>query len=107
MGAFAAPLHTTLSNGAYMVMASLAWNLKCWLALSLRESGRPQQKTKLKAEKHRLLRMDFSTFRQTMILIPTQIIRSARRLIFRLLAWSSSLETLFRLQDSLNLPLTT
>jgi len=47
------------------------------------------------------------TFRQTMILIPTQIIRSARRLIFRLLAWSSSLETLFRLQDSLNLPLTT
>jgi hypothetical protein len=107
MGAFAAPLHTTLSNGAYMVMASLAWNLKCWLSLSLRESGRPQQKTKLKAEKHRLVRMDFSTFRQTMILIPTQIIRSARRLIFRLLAWSSSLETLFRLQDSLNLPLTT
>jgi hypothetical protein len=90
-----------------MVMASLAWNLKCWLALSLRESGRPQQKTKLKAEKHRLLRMDVSTFRQTMILIPTEIIRSARRLIFRLLAWSSSLETLFRLQDSLNLPLTT
>lgn len=107
MGAFAAPLHTTLSNGAYMVMASLAWNLKCWLALSLRESGRPQQKTKPKAEKHRLLRMDFSTFRQTMILIPTQIIRSARRLVFPLLAWSSSLGPLFRLQDSLNLPLTT
>ncbi len=66
-----------------------------------------QQKAKLKAEKHRMLRMDFSTFRQTMILIPTQIIRSARRLIFRLLAWSSSLETLFRLQDCLNLPLRT
>ena len=32
MGAFAAPLHSTISNGAYMVMASLAWNLKCWLA---------------------------------------------------------------------------
>ena len=107
MGAFAAPLHSTISNGAYMVMASLAWNLKCWLALSLKESGRPKQKAKLKAEKHRLLRMDFSTFRQTMILIPTQIIRTARRLIFRLLAWSSSLETLFRLQDCLNLPLRT
>lgn len=90
-----------------MEMASLAWNLKCWLALSLKESGRPKQKAKLKAEKHHLLRMDFSTFRQTMILIPTQIIRSARRLIFRLLAWSSSLETLFRLQDCLNLPLRT
>ncbi len=62
---------------AYMVMASLAWNLKCWLALSLEESGRPKQKAKLRAEKHRLLRMDFSTFRQTMILIPTQIIGSS------------------------------
>ena len=107
MGAFAAPLHSTISNGAYMVMASLAWNLKCWLALSLKESGRPKQKEKLKAEKHRLLRMDFITFRQTMILIPTQIIRTARRLIFRLLTWSSSLETLFRLLDCLNLPLRT
>ena len=107
MGALAAPLHSTISNGAYMVMASLAWNLKCWLALSLNESGPPKQKAKRKAEKHGLLRMDFSTFRQTMILIPAQIIRSARRLIFRLLAWSPSLETLFRLQDCLSLPLRT
>ena len=107
MGALAAPLHSTISNGAYMVMASLAWNLKCWLALSLNESGPPKQKAKRKAEKHGLLRMDFSTFRQTMILIPAQIIRSARRLIFRLLAWSPSLETLLRLQDCLSLPLRT
>ena len=107
MGAFAAPLHTTISNGAYMAMASLAWNLKCWLALSLQESGTPQRKAKLRTEKHRLLRMDFSTFRQTMILIPTQIIRRARQLIYRLLAWSPSLETLFRLQDCVSLPLRT
>ena len=46
MGAFTAPLHSTISNGAYMVMASLAWNRKCWLALSLEESGRPKQKAK-------------------------------------------------------------
>ena len=104
-GALAAPLHTTVSNGAYMVMAMLAWNLKCWLALSLKETGAPKVKVKRRAEKHRLLRMDFSTFRQTMILIPTQVIRSARRLVFRLLAWSPSLETLFRLQDCVSLPL--
>jgi len=107
MGALAAPLHSTLSNGAYMVMATLAWNLKCWLALSLTESGPPKAKAKRTAEKHRLLRMDFSTFRQTMIMIPTQIIRSARRLIFRLLTWSPSLETLFRLHDCVNRPLLT
>lgn len=107
MGAISAPLHSTISNGAYMAMALLAWNLKCWMALSLKESGPPKVKAKLKAERYRLLRMDFSTFRQTMIMIPTQIIRSARRLIYRLLTWSPSLETLFRLQDCVSLPLRT
>lgn len=107
MGALAAPLHTLTSNWAYMVMATLAWNLKCWLALSLNESGPPKAKSKRRAEKHRLLRMDFSTFRQTIIMIPTQIIRSARRLIYRLLAWSPNLEVLFRLHDSVGQPLRT
>ena len=107
MGALAAPVHSTLSNGAYMVMATLAWNLKCWLALSLKPSGTPQLQARLRTEKHRLLRMDFSTFRQALILIPTQIIRGARRLIYRLLGSSPSLETLFRLHDAVSLPLRT
>lgn len=107
MGALSAPLHTLTSNWAYMVMATLAWNLKAWVALSLTESGSPKAKIKRRAEKHRLLRMDFSTFRQTMIMIPTHIIRSARRLIYRLLAWSPSLETLFRLHDCVSRPLRT
>ena len=105
MGALSAPLHTLTSNWAYMVMATLAWNLKAWLALSLTESGPPKAKVKRRAEKHRLLRMDFSTFRQTMIMIPTQIIRSARRLIYRLLAWSPTLQVLFRLHDCVSQPL--
>ncbi len=75
MGALSAPLYTLTSNGAYMVMASLAWNLKAWLALSLTETGPPKAKAQRRAEKHRMLRMDFSTFRQTLIQIPTQIIR--------------------------------
>lgn len=41
MGALAAPLHTTTSNWAYMAMATLAWNLKAWLALPMTESGTP------------------------------------------------------------------
>ena len=105
MGALSAPLHTLTSNGAYMAMATLAWNLKCWLALSLPESGPPKAKEKRRAEKHRLVRMDFSTFRQALILIPTQIIRTARRLIYRVLAWSPSLETLFRLHEGVSRPL--
>ena len=87
MGALSAPLHTLISNWAYMVMATLAWNLKAGLALSLKESGPPKAKAKRRTEKHRLLRMDFTTFRQTLIMIPKQIIRSVRGLVYRLLAW--------------------
>jgi hypothetical protein len=107
MGALAAPLYSLTSNHAYMVMATLAWNLKCWLALSLTESGPPNAKVKRRAEKHHLLRMDFSTFRQSLILIPTQVIRSARRLIYRLLAWSPSLNMLFHLHECVSRPLRT
>ena len=98
-GARSAPLDTQTRNGAYGVIASLAWNLKAWLALSLTETGPENAKAPHRAEKQRLLRMDFSTFRQTLIQIPTQIIRSARRLIYRLLAWSPGLKTLFRLHE--------
>src|SRR5207244_12073450 len=34
------PVGTLVSNWAYMVMASLAWTLKAWFALLLREEGR-------------------------------------------------------------------
>jgi hypothetical protein len=105
MGALSAPLYTRTSNGAYMVIASLAWNLKAWLALSLTETGPPKVKAQRRAEKQRILRMDFSTFRQTLIQIPTQIIRGARRLIYRLLAWSPGLKTLLRLHECVSQPL--
>jgi len=105
LGALAAPLHSLTSNGAYMVMAALAWNLKAWLAMSLTVSGPPPAQARQRAEKHRLLRMDFSTFRQTLILIPAQIVRGARRLVYRLLTWTPSLSTLFRLHDCVRQPL--
>jgi len=34
------PVDNLLSNWAYMVMASLAWTLMAWFALSLPETGR-------------------------------------------------------------------
>jgi len=46
-----------VSNWAYMVMASLAWNLKAWWALCLPEDGRWREKHQ--AEKRRVLRMEF------------------------------------------------
>jgi hypothetical protein len=105
MGALSAPLSDLVSNGAYMVMAALAWNLKCWLGLSITETGGPAAREKRRSEKRRIVRMDFATFRQTLLDVPAQILTSGRRLIYRLLSWRPSLESLFRIHTCLARPL--
>ena len=101
--ALTAPLDNLQSNWAYMAMSLLAWSLKAWAALLLPEQGRWREKHR--DEKHRLLRMDFATFRQALINVPAQIVRTGRRLVYRLLAWNPWLHVLFRLLDRLSLPL--
>jgi len=54
------PVDGLVSNWAYMVMASLAWTLKAWMALVLPVSPRWQQKHE--SQKQSLLRMEFRTF---------------------------------------------
>jgi hypothetical protein len=98
-----APVDSLLSNWAYMVMASLAWSLKAWSALILPEEGRWQEKHR--EEKYKLLRMEFATFRQAMMNIPAQIVRTAGKIIYRLLAWNPWQHVFFRLLDQLNRPL--
>lgn len=105
MGALSAPLHDLESNEAYMVMATLAWNLKSWLGLSITETGPPVAKAKRQAEKHRVIRMDFHTFCQSLIQIPAQIVNSGRRLIYRLLTWTPAVQTLFRIHACVSRPL--
>jgi hypothetical protein len=94
-----APTNTLLSNGAYMLMASLAWSLKAWMALSLPVSDR--WRAKHQAQRRRWLRMEFRTFLNEVVLVPAQIVRSGRRHIWRLLAWRPQLPVLFRLLDAL------
>ena len=53
------------------------------------------------AKRHQLLNMDFATFVQHLILIPAQIVHTARRTIIRLLAWRPEVHLLFRLLDAL------
>ena len=105
MGALSAPLHDLTSNWAYMVMAMLAWNLKCWLGLSLKLAGNATAREKRTAAKQRVLRMDFSTFRQQLIQVPTQVLKQGRQLIGRLLQWTPSTELMFQLHDSVSIPL--
>ena len=86
IGATRMPVDTLLSNGAYLVMAALAWTLKAWFALRLPETGR--WAARYAAEKAAVLRMEFRTFLQAFMLIPVQVVRTSRRLVFRLLAWN-------------------
>jgi Transposase DDE domain group 1 len=98
-----APVDNLLSNWAYMVMGSLAWSLKAWAALVLPEDGRWPEKHR--EEKRKLLRMDFSTFRQAMMNVSAQILSTGRRIIYRLLAWNPWQHVFFRLLDHLRQPL--
>jgi len=75
-----------VSNWAYMVMTALAWNLKAWFALSVPEHPRHQEAHR--EQKQQLLRMEFKRFVNAIILMPCQIIRGGRRLIYRLLSWN-------------------
>jgi hypothetical protein len=98
-----APVDNLLSNWAYMVMASLAWSLKAWAALLLPEEGRWQEKHR--EEKRKLLRMDFTTFRCALMKVPSQILSTGRRIVYRLLAWNPWQHVFFRLLDQLRQPL--
>ena len=98
--ALRAPLDNLVSNWAYMVMTALAWDLKAWWALLLPEaSGRWQGRHR--AEKRWVLRLEFKTFVTAFVRIPCQIVRTGRRLVYRLLSWNPHLPIFFRLADRL------
>ena len=94
-----APVNGLVSNWAYMVMASLAWTLKSWLALIL--ISNPLWKEQHEKEKERMLRMDFRGFVNSFMLIPTQIVRQGRKIIYRVLTCLPDLQLFFRAWKSL------
>ncbi len=97
------PVDNLVSNWAYMVIASLAWTLKAWFALLLPERGRWGEKYRV--QKNALLRMEFKRFCNVCIRIPCQIVRTGRRIVYRILAWNPWLEVLLRGVDGLRLPM--
>ena len=98
--ALRAPVDNLTSNGAYMVMTALAWDLKAWWALLLPEQpGRWHAKHR--AEKRWVLGLEFKTFVGAFVRLPCQIVRTGRRLVYRLLAWNPQLPIFFRLVERL------
>ena len=88
------PVDNLVSNWAYMVMASLAWTLKAWFGLSLGEKGRWRQK--YKSQKQAVLKMEFKKFRNAIIALSCQIIKTGRKIVFRILSWNPWLAVFFR-----------
>ena len=97
------PVGDLVSNWAYMVMASLAWTLKAWLALLLPARGRWAARHQV--ERDRVLRMEFRSFLRAFMLVPAQIVRTGRRVLYRLLGWNPWQHVLLRAIDALNQPL--
>jgi hypothetical protein len=93
--ALQAPVDTLESNWAYMVMTALAWNLKAWWALWPTETpGRWQER--YRREKTTVLGMEFKTFVNAFMRLPCHIVRTGRRLIYRLLSWNPWQHLFFR-----------
>jgi hypothetical protein len=97
------PVDNLVSNWAYMVMASLAWTLKAWFALLLPEHGRWAEKHR--DEKRTVLRMEFKTFLNAFIRVPCQIVRTGRRIVYRLLSWNPWQAVFLRGVDSVRVPM--
>jgi hypothetical protein len=79
------PAGNLVANGAYMVIAALAWSLKAWYALTI-----PEAKARQAA-----VRMEFKKFFNRYVMLPCQIVRAGRRLVCRVLTYSEHLETFF------------
>ena len=104
-GALSAPLDSLESNMAYMLFASLAWTLKIWSGMLIRVKGNEGQKRVRREARNRVIRMEFWTYLNSLMLLPAQIIRSSRRRIFRLLTYRPSVDLLMTMHDHIRLPL--
>jgi len=98
------PLDNLHSNWAYMVMATLAWTLKAWLGLLIPTPAGPHHKT-YQAQKQAVLKMEFKRFANSVIQLPCQIIKTGRRIVYRLLSWNPWVTVLLRFSAAMRLPM--
>ena len=85
VNALRVPLYDLVSNWAYMLIATLAWNLKSWFAMMMHR----------KADRRDYIRMEFRRFLHGIILIPAMVSRRARTITVRLIGYQPSLDRLF------------
>jgi len=98
------PLDNLYSNWAYMVCCTLAWTLKSWCGLLMPTAPGPHAQAH-RQQKQSLLTMEFKTFANALVKLPCQIVRTGRRILYRLLSWNPWTGVLLRLSKSMRLPL--
>ena len=74
------------SNWAYMVIASLAWNLKAWYGLLVPDRAKGEE----------IVRMEFKAFLLSFVQLPCQIVKTGRRVVYRILAYRAELKVFLR-----------
>ena len=77
------PADGLVANWAYAVIATLAWNLKNWLCILL-----PKRLAR------DVRRMEFRRFLHSVMLVPCQVVRTARQTLLRLLTYTPWAELL-------------
>jgi len=92
LNALRMPVRDLVSNWAYMVMAALAWTLKAWFALHAR----------LKADRVELLKMEFRRFLNHLVRMPCQIVKTGRRIVYRVLGYNAWTRTFLRTFDRIH-----
>lgn len=85
------PSDSLTSNWAYMVIASLAWNLKAWYGLLI--PYRPLGKA--------IVRMEFKRFVNTFINIPCLIIKSSRKICYRFIGYNKKMKSMLTFSEML------
>jgi hypothetical protein len=80
------PADDLIPNWAYMVIATLAWNMKAWYGLL----------TPNKVLGHQIIRMEFKRFINTFINIPCVIIKTGRRIVYRLVGYNNYMKEFIR-----------
>ena len=68
------------SNGAWLMIAALAWNMKAWAGICMPK--------RLKAEGREILRMEFRRFLHSIMRIPSQVLKTGRQTVVRLLSYT-------------------
>lgn len=86
------PMRDLNSNWAYMVMAALAWNLKAWFGSLMPNRARGREVHK----------MEFRRFLHTLVLIPCQVVRTGRRIVYRVLGYNVWLKDFFATFERIN-----